>query len=578
MTLISGVLKGPYGDPRSDVTITLRAVRTSSTVLSLAKSQSVTDDSGKYSLPVEAGAYEVIISVYGAQPERVGAIEVYNDSLPGTLNDFLSRPGKSDITPEIVQTVDRLRAEAALSADKSAKSAVAAKNSENNAAKIVDQLANSIDDRIVSTLWGKTRYAMPSQGVGVWWYQLGTVVTDQHGDTVVFDFNGGSGYNGNSDQTCSQRLIFRYGNRAVDTNVKGAASITLYTTGTRPILGSAAMIESARNTFDIYILVNAFVTSATYMVVDSRSPGQLAKVNVSFKKMSVSPVGTMDFIEYKIPVWDNKKQLPDYESVAKAFSNGFGGAGGPRISGVDVESQVTLMKTLRGHGSEIFRVGGGSKIGMPPDGSSIHLMCGDVSAVIAVDYNNGNVNTMTCNGTGLTAGIVKSNILWGTSNTTVDANGFIKKASPIARLSAAPEHMQADYLEGGFALAGCVAVNGEADGVSAERISTGVYQLKGSLGLAKEGWTIEVPQDVNGNRLCFVETATDSDGVITVKISKRRFDIDTATVVAGEAMDIPEGRWIDLRLAMPVREVVEVLPPEALVSNDDGSSETNAAS
>ncbi len=215
---------------------------------------------------------------------------------------------------------------------------------------------------------------------------------------------------------------------------------------------------------------------------------------------------------------------------------------------------------------------------MPPDGTSIHLMSGDVSAVIAVDYNNGNVNTMTCNGTGLAAGIVKSNILWGTSNTTVDANGFIKKASPIVRLSAAPEHMQADYLEGGFALAGCAAVNGEADGVSAERISVGVYQLKGSLGLAKEGWTIEVPQDVNGNRLCFVETATDSDGVITVKISKRRFAIDTATVVAGEAMDIPEGRWIDLRLTMPVHEVVEVLPPEALVSNDDTPSEANAAS
>ncbi|WP_268602253.1 prophage tail fiber N-terminal domain-containing protein, partial [Escherichia coli] len=130
-----GVLKGPYGDPRSGVTITLRAVRTSSTVLSLAKSQSVTDDSGKYSLPVEAGAYEVIISVYGAQPERVGAIEVYNDSLPGTLNDFLGRPGESDITPEIVQTVDRLRAEAALSADKSAASAAAAKVSEQNAAE-----------------------------------------------------------------------------------------------------------------------------------------------------------------------------------------------------------------------------------------------------------------------------------------------------------------------------------------------------------------------------------------------------------------------------------------------------------
>lgn len=114
--------------------------------------------------------------------------------------------------------------------------------------------------------------------------------------------------------------------------------------------------------------------------------------------------------------------------------------------------------------------------------------------------------------------------------------------------------------------------------MSAERIATGLYQLNGSLGLAKEGWTIEVPQDVNGNRLCFVETATDNDGVITVKISKRRFDIDTATVVAGEAMDIPEGRWIDLRLAMPAREEMEVLPPQALVLNDDTPSETNAVS
>ena len=98
MALISGLLKGPYGDPRSGVTITMRSIKTSSTVLNLAKSQSVTDDGGKYSLSVEPGAYEVIVSVYGSQPERVGTIEVYTDSLPGTLNDFLRRPGESDIT------------------------------------------------------------------------------------------------------------------------------------------------------------------------------------------------------------------------------------------------------------------------------------------------------------------------------------------------------------------------------------------------------------------------------------------------------------------------------------------------
>lgn len=74
MALISGLLKGPYGDPRSGVTITMRSIKTSSTVLNLAKSQSVTDDGGKYSLSVEPGAYEVIVSVYGSQPERVGTM------------------------------------------------------------------------------------------------------------------------------------------------------------------------------------------------------------------------------------------------------------------------------------------------------------------------------------------------------------------------------------------------------------------------------------------------------------------------------------------------------------------------
>ena len=44
-----------------------------------------------------------------------------------------------------------------------------------------------------------------------------------------------------------------------------------------------------------------------------------------------------------------------------------------------------------------------------------------------------------------------------------------------------------------------------------------------------------------------------------MKVSKRRFDIDTAAIVAGEPMDIPAGRWIDLRLEMPVLELEEAI-------------------
>ncbi|MBE0153159.1 phage tail protein [Serratia fonticola] len=140
--------------------------------------------------------------------------------------------------------------------------------------------------------------------------------------------------------------------------------------------------------------------------------------------------------------------------------------------------------------------------------------------------------------------------LWHSRNTTVDGNGFIKKASPIVRLCSSTSIMPESFLAG-FVLSGSAAVNSEAVGVSAERISVGVYRIAGSLGLADDGWTIEIPQDVNGNRLCFVSTETDGDGTITVNVSQRKLDTKSPNIVAGEPMDIPAGRWIDLRLEMP---------------------------
>ncbi|EOC1196141.1 hypothetical protein AAAW50_000265 [Cronobacter sakazakii] len=145
--------------------------------------------------------------------------------------------------------------------------------------------------------------------------------------------------------------------------------------------------------------------------------------------------------------------------------------------------------------------------------------------------------------------------IWNQRNTTVDGNGFIKQASPIARLTSYPEIMPPTFTDGGFSLAGVAAVNLEAEGVTAERVDTGVYRVNGAFGLHPDGWTIEIPQDNNGNRLCFVETDVAADGVITVSVFKRRFDIDTAMIVAGDPMDIPPGRWIDLRLEMPVDSI-----------------------
>ncbi|WP_110636207.1 hypothetical protein [Salinicola salarius] len=136
---------------------------------------------------------------------------------------------------------------------------------------------------------------------------------------------------------------------------------------------------------------------------------------------------------------------------------------------------------------------------------------------------------------------------------TVDGNGFIKESSPIFRLANVAEYAAGD----GFTLDGCGAYNGEAEGVTASHDEVGVYTVSGSLGFSADGWTIEIPQDVNGNRLCFVETETADDGTITVRTFGRRFDYETAMIVAGDPIDIPDGRWIDLRLKMPEPEVVD---------------------
>ena len=238
----------------------------------------------------------------------------------------------------------------------------------------------------------------------------------------------------------------------------------------------------------------------------------------------------------------------DADSVVRRGDYGLGLSSGAKTFATS--SQDTLLVNI-GATTGLIAMRNNAAIPAPWDiadnSPALFWRTGDTFALFCAGWDSGNIKILTGN---LTGGWRQSVTLWNSRNTTVDGNGFIKKASPIARLSGSPADMSADYLDG-FTLAGSVAVNDEATGVQAERISTGVYRITGSLGLANEGWTIEVPQDVNGNRLCFVVTDTAPDGTITVTVSQRRFDIDSAMIVAGAPMDIPVERWIDFRLEMP---------------------------
>jgi hypothetical protein len=139
---------------------------------------------------------------------------------------------------------------------------------------------------------------------------------------------------------------------------------------------------------------------------------------------------------------------------------------------------------------------------------------------------------------------------WAAGGFTVDSNGFVKTASPILKLKAAESDCGDAFSSGAIYHDDISAANAECSGVRAVQVSTGRYEITGSKGLASEGWQLEIPQDINGNRLCFVETDFKND-VLIVQISKRKFDVETGDIIAGEAIDIPLDRWIDFRLSIP---------------------------
>ncbi len=134
-------------------------------------------------------------------------------------------------------------------------------------------------------------------------------------------------------------------------------------------------------------------------------------------------------------------------------------------------------------------------------------------------------------------------------NTSVDANGFLKSASPVVKLFN-------DHIE--------LNSDAEKQPIEFKKVDVGDYLLKGSLGFAQEGWYIEVPKDANGNTIVAVVYDTLENGDISIKTYKRKFDFELAAVVADLEipMDIPEARWVDIRLheePEPEPEVEETL-------------------
>ena len=156
---ISGVLKDGTGKPVQNCTIQLKAKRNSTTVVVNTLASENPDEAGRYSMDVEYGQYSVILLVEGFPPSHAGTITVYEDSRPGTLNDFLGAMTEDDARPEALRRFELMVEEVTRNASAVAQNTAAAKKSASDAGTSAREAATHATDAA-----GSARAASTSAG------------------------------------------------------------------------------------------------------------------------------------------------------------------------------------------------------------------------------------------------------------------------------------------------------------------------------------------------------------------------------------------------------------------------------
>lgn len=151
-------------------------------------------------------------------------------------------------------------------------------------------------------------------------------------------------------------------------------------------------------------------------------------------------------------------------------------------------------------------------------------------------------------------------------NATVDTNGFWKVASPIIKLMGD----------------GTIETNTQSNGATAVRVGRGVYEISGVLGFnSNPEWGgidggFVIPNNNNGLPLLWVDYEIKEDGGIIVKTYHRTHDNvpefaknEIEGFANGDPIDIPAGRWLDLRVEMPSDSECNKIIEESLRSYEE---------
>ncbi|MEZ2926308.1 prophage tail fiber N-terminal domain-containing protein, partial [Escherichia coli] len=120
--LISGALINGAGVPMAECKIYLDALVNTSEVVTESFAVIETDVAGQYAFEAPKGKYTVHIKQKNGPKCCVGDISVYDDSKPGTLNDFLTALDEGDLKPDVVKRFEEMVAQAQQSAEAAAES------------------------------------------------------------------------------------------------------------------------------------------------------------------------------------------------------------------------------------------------------------------------------------------------------------------------------------------------------------------------------------------------------------------------------------------------------------------------
>ncbi|HAI3029231.1 TPA: prophage tail fiber N-terminal domain-containing protein [Escherichia coli] len=144
--VISGALIDGAGIPMSGCHIILKSRVNTSEVVMRTVADVVTGNCGEYCFKAQTGKYCVYLKQDWRDEYCVGDIAVYDDSKPGSLNDFLTALDEGDLKPDVVKRFEELVAQAQQSAEAAAESERQAGQHAEAASLIKEQVGTLAND------------------------------------------------------------------------------------------------------------------------------------------------------------------------------------------------------------------------------------------------------------------------------------------------------------------------------------------------------------------------------------------------------------------------------------------------